>query len=62
MGGVLGILTYVLVRSAKGLAEEVAYLLGAVALSAGMAGYLAISPLVACAIAGALLTNLPHER
>ena len=62
MGGVLGILTYVLVRSAKGLSEEVAYLLGAVALSAGMAGYLAISPLVACAIAGALLTNLPHER
>jgi Kef-type K+ transport system membrane component KefB len=62
MGGVLGILTYVLVRSAKGVSEEVAYLLGAVALSAGMAGYLAISPLVACAIAGALLTNLPHER
>jgi hypothetical protein len=62
MGVTLGILTYVLVRSAKGLAEEVASLLGAVALSAGMAGYLAISPLVACAVAGALLTNLPHER
>jgi len=62
MGGVLGIVTYVLVRSAKGLAEEVAYLLGAVALSAGMAGYLALSPLVVCAIAGALLTNLPHAR
>jgi Kef-type K+ transport system membrane component KefB len=62
MGGVLGIVTYVLVRSAKGLAEDVAYLLGAVALSAGMAGYLALSPLVVCAIAGALLANLPHER
>jgi Kef-type K+ transport system membrane component KefB len=62
MGGVLGILTYVLVRTAKGLPEEVAYLLGAVALSAGMAGYLGLSPLVAGAIAGALLTNLPHER
>jgi len=62
MGGVLGILTYVLVRSASGPAEEVAYLIGAVSLSAGMAGYLGISPLVACAIAGALLTNLPHER
>jgi hypothetical protein len=36
-----------------------AYLLGAVGLSAGMAGYLALSPLVPCCIAGALLTNLP---
>ena len=61
MGGVLGILTYVLVRSASSLPEEVAYLLGAIALSAGMSGYLGISPLVSCAIAGALLTNLPHK-
>jgi Kef-type K+ transport system membrane component KefB len=62
MGGVLGILAYILLRSAHGVAEEVAYLLAAIALSAGMAGYLAISPLVSCCIAGALLTNLPHER
>ena len=62
MGGVLGILTYVLVRSAKSGAEEIAYLLGAIALSAGMSGYLAISPLVSCAIAGALLINLPHKH
>jgi hypothetical protein len=61
MGGVLGILTYVLVRSAKSQPEEMSLLLGAIALSAGMAGYLAISPLVVCAIAGALLTNLPHR-
>jgi Kef-type K+ transport system membrane component KefB len=59
MGGVLGILSYVLLRGARGLAEEIAYLLGAVALSAGMAGYLAISPLVVCCVAGMLLTNLP---
>jgi Kef-type K+ transport system membrane component KefB len=59
LGGVLGILTYLLVRSAKGPAEEVAYLLGAVALSAGMSGYLAVSPLVTCAVAGTVLTNLP---
>lgn len=61
LGAVLGVLTYVLVRSAKTLAEEVAYLLGAIAISAGMSGYLAISPLVTCAIAGALLTNLPFS-
>ena len=62
MGGVLGILTYILVRSARTQAEEMALLLGAIALSAGMSGYLGISPLVACAIAGALLTNLPHRE
>jgi hypothetical protein len=33
-----------------------------VALASGMAGYLGLSPLVAGAIAGALLTNLPFER
>jgi len=62
LGGVLGLLTYLLVRSATSIPEDVAYLLGAVALSAGMSGYLGISPLVACAIAGALLTNLPHKQ
>jgi len=50
------------VRSAKSGSEEIAYLLGAIALSAGMSGYLAISPLVSCAIAGALLINLPHKN
>jgi Kef-type K+ transport system membrane component KefB len=62
LGGVLGILSYVLVRSAKTQSEEIAHLLGAIALSAGMSGYLGISPLVSCAIAGALLTNLPHKN
>jgi hypothetical protein len=59
LGVVLGIVTYVLVRGAKNASEELALLLGAVALSAGMAGYLALSVPVVCAIAGALLANLP---
>ena len=59
LGGVLGIVTYVLIRGAKTEAEELALLLGAVSLSAGMAGYLALSVPVVCAIAGALLANLP---
>lgn len=62
MGGTLGILTYILVRGAQSGAEEIALLLGAIALSAGMSGYLGISPLVTCAIAGALLTNLPNKN
>ncbi len=59
LGGVLGILTYVLLRGARNAGEELAYLLGAVALSAGVAGYLALSVPVVCALAGALLANLP---
>jgi len=59
LGGILGIVTYVVVRGAKSAAEELALLLGAVALSAGIAGYLALSVPVVCAIAGALLANLP---
>jgi hypothetical protein len=59
LGGTLGIVTYVVVRGARNAAEELALLLGAVALSAGIAGYLALSVPVVCAIAGALLANLP---
>jgi Kef-type K+ transport system membrane component KefB len=62
LGGVLGIVTYVLVRSAKSAPEEMACLLGSVGLSAGMSGYLGISPLVTCCIAGALLANLPYRK
>jgi hypothetical protein len=59
LGVVMGIVTYVLIRGAKNASEELAFLIGAVALSAGMAGYLALSVPVICAIAGALLANLP---
>lgn len=61
LGGILGILTYLLLRGAQGASQEIALLIGATALSAGMSGYLGISPLVSCALAGALLTNLPFE-
>lgn len=59
LGGVLGILTYLLMRGAQSAGEELALLLGAVALSAGITGYLALSVPVVCAIAGGLLANLP---
>jgi len=59
LGGVLGFIAWVLVRRAANEAEEVALLLGLVALTAGVSGYLALSVPVVCAIAGALLANLP---
>lgn len=62
MGGLFGLLTYVLLRGSKTPTERFTSLLGAVGLSAGMSGYLAISPIVSCAIAGALLINLPFKH
>jgi hypothetical protein len=62
LGGVLGGLSWALIRGARTEREELALTLGAVAFSAGVAGRLAMAPLVVCAIAGALLANLPRRR
>lgn len=62
LGGVLGGLSWALIRGARSEREELALTLGAVAFSAGVAGRLAMAPLVVCAIAGALLANLPRRR
>ena len=62
LGGVLGMLSYALIRGAKSGPEELALTLGAVAFSAGVTGRLALPPLVVCAVAGALLANLPRRR
>jgi hypothetical protein len=59
LGVVLGLITYSLIRGAKNRNEEIALLLGAVALSAGMSRQLGLSVPVICAIAGAMLANLP---
>ncbi len=61
LGAVMGILTYVLVRGAASAAEQLALLLGAVALTSGLASHLALSVPVIAAIAGAVLANLPHK-
>jgi hypothetical protein len=59
LGVLLGVLVYLLLRGAKNEAEEICFLIGGVALSAGVAGYLALSIPVTCALAGAMLANLP---
>lgn len=58
-GVVLGIVAYILLQGARSKPEELALLLGTIALSSGMAGYIALNVPVVCAIAGALLANLP---
>ncbi len=59
LGVVLGAVTYLLIRGATSRNEEIALLLGAVALSAGVSRQLGLSVPVICALAGALLANMP---
>jgi hypothetical protein len=61
VGLCLGLLVYALLAGRRG-SEFLALLLGSVALASGIAGYLFLSPLVVCFIAGALLVNLPGEH
>lgn len=56
---VLGVLVYVSLTTVHGLGETIAVMLGAIALSAGVAGFLKLSPLIVCFVAGLLLANLP---
>jgi len=59
VGALLGIVAFVLLRGARKPSERIALLLGTVAFASGMAGALALSVPVTCAMAGALLANLP---
>ena len=55
----LGVLVYASLTTVHGLGETIAVMLGAIALSAGVAGFLKLSPLIVCFVAGLLLANLP---
>lgn len=61
MGGALGLVVYAMVRERASSGEFLALILGSVALCAGMANYLFLSPIVVCFIAGAVLGNFPAE-
>lgn len=62
LGALLGIVIYFLIRNISDRNEELALLLGGVALASGMAGYLALAVAVVCAIAGAVLINFPIQN
>jgi hypothetical protein len=62
LGALLGIVIYLLVRNVSDRTEELALLMGGVALAAGMAGYLALAVAVVCSLAGAVLINFPVLR
>lgn len=62
LGALLGLVLYLLVRNVADRTEEMALLMGGVALASGMAGYLALSVAVVCAMAGSVLINFPVHR
>ena len=59
MGVALGVLVWVAVRNARNPNEDVAMTLGALAFSAGMAGYVGFSPLAVCFVSGMTAANVP---
>jgi hypothetical protein len=61
MGSAVGLLVYAMVRERATPSELLAIIVGSVALGAGMAGYVFLSPIVICFFAGAVLANFPHE-
>jgi len=59
VGATLGVLIFAALRSLKGANETATVMLGSICLAAGIAGFLRLSPIVVCFLAGALLVNLP---
>lgn len=60
LGALLGIVIYMLIRNVESKSERLALLVAGVALASGMAGYLALAVAVVCALAGAVMVNLPR--
>jgi len=62
LGVAIGILIFAMIRVPVSNVEFLAVVLGAIAFAAGLAGYLRLSPIVICFIAGVLVTNFPNDQ
>jgi Kef-type K+ transport system membrane component KefB len=62
LGVAIGVLVFAMVRVPVSNAEFLAVVLGAIAFASGLAGYLRLSPITVCFIAGVLVTNFPNEQ
>jgi Kef-type K+ transport system membrane component KefB len=62
LGVAIGVLVFAMVRVPGSNAEFLAVVLGGIAFAAGLAGYLQLSPIVICFIAGVLVTNFPNDQ
>jgi hypothetical protein len=62
LGVAIGVLIFAMVRVPVSNAEFLAVVLGSIAFAAGLAGYLRLSPIAICFIAGVLVTNFPNDQ
>jgi hypothetical protein len=56
------VLIFAMVRVPASNAEFLAVVVGAIAFASGLAGYLRLSPISICFIAGVLVTNFPNDE
>lgn len=61
IGVAVGVLIFTIVRMPSTNAELLAVVIGGIAFASGFAGYLRLSPIVICFIAGVLVTNFPND-
>jgi Kef-type K+ transport system membrane component KefB len=62
LGVAIGVLIFAMIRVPVSNAEFLAVVLGGIAFAAGLAGYLRLSPIAVCFIAGVLVTNFPNDQ
>jgi Kef-type K+ transport system membrane component KefB len=62
IGVVIGVLIFAMIRVPHSNAEFLAVVLGSIAFASGLAGYLALSPIVVCFLAGVLVINFPNDQ
>ncbi|HEU4730324.1 MAG TPA: hypothetical protein VFT22_20645 [Kofleriaceae bacterium] len=62
LGVAIGVLIFAIVRVPSSNAEFLAVVLGGIAFASGLAGYLHLSPIVICFVAGVLVTNFPNDQ
>jgi hypothetical protein len=62
VGFLAGVVIYLLIRRVESRTEELSLILGGIALVSGVAGYLALSVPVVCALAGTVLANVPYPE
>ena len=62
LGVAIGVLIFAMIRVPVSNAEFLAVVLGGIAFASGLAGYLHLSPIAICFIAGVLVTNFPNDQ
>jgi Kef-type K+ transport system membrane component KefB len=62
LGVAAGVLIFAMVRVPQSNAEFLAVVLGGIAFASGLAGFLKLSPIVVCFLAGVLVANFPNDQ